>query len=73
MPDDISVLSEICTVLKSPKYIFGNFAGCWLDENDCRLREPNVPTEGRHIGFPEQGTIVETLLCSVEKSPTLVV
>jgi NADPH:quinone reductase-like Zn-dependent oxidoreductase/SAM-dependent methyltransferase len=44
-PNGILVLTEICTQLRSPTYIFGNFSGWWLGEGDGRIFEPYVPVE----------------------------
>jgi SAM-dependent methyltransferase len=41
-PAGMLILTEICTELKAPTYIFGNFIGWWLGENDDRLYEPYV-------------------------------
>ncbi|UKZ82860.1 Type I Iterative PKS [Trichoderma virens FT-333] len=42
-PGGILVLTEICTELRSPTYIFGNFIGWWLGEDDGRRYTPYVP------------------------------
>lgn len=36
------VLTELCTSLRAPNYIFGNFSGWWLGEADDRPDEPYV-------------------------------
>lgn len=36
------VLSEICAVARVPGYVFGNFSGWWLGEQDDRKYEPYV-------------------------------
>ncbi|SPN98494.1 related to polyketide synthase [Cephalotrichum gorgonifer] len=42
-PQGILVLTEVCTELRSPTYIFGNFDGWWMGENDGREYLPYVP------------------------------
>lgn len=42
-PGGALVLTEICTELRSPTYIFGNFVGWWLGEADGRPFAPYVP------------------------------
>ena len=37
------VLTELCAVVRTPNYIFGNFSGWWLGEEDRRPYEPYVP------------------------------
>ena len=39
------VLTELCTLSKTPNYVFGNFAGWWLGEADDRKHEPYVSIE----------------------------
>ena len=39
------VLTELCALIKAPTYIFGNFAGWWLGEDDGRPDEPYVSVD----------------------------
>lgn len=39
------LLTELCSLIKSPNYIFGNFVGWWLGEADGRNWEPYVQPE----------------------------
>lgn len=41
-PDGFLLLTELCSLIKSPNYIFGNFVGWWLGEADGRNWEPYV-------------------------------
>jgi SAM-dependent methyltransferase len=34
------ILSEVCAVARAPGYVFGNFSGWWLGEDDNRKYEP---------------------------------
>lgn len=47
-PGGALVLTEICTELRSPTYIFGNFVGWWLGEADGRPFVPYVPPSRWH-------------------------
>lgn len=67
-PGGALVLTEICTELRSPTYIFGNFVGWWLGEDDGRPFAPYVPPsrwddELRASGF----TGVETAVYDEEE------
>lgn len=44
-PDGFIILTELCSLIKSPNYIFGNFIGWWLGEADGRTWEPYVQPE----------------------------
>ncbi|OTA99530.1 hypothetical protein M426DRAFT_269167 [Hypoxylon sp. CI-4A] len=44
-PDGYLLLTELCSLLKSPNYIFGNFIGWWLGEADGREWEPYIQPE----------------------------
>jgi 2-polyprenyl-3-methyl-5-hydroxy-6-metoxy-1,4-benzoquinol methylase len=35
-PDGFIFLAELCSLIQSPNYIFGNFVGWWLGEADGR-------------------------------------
>jgi acyl transferase domain-containing protein/SAM-dependent methyltransferase/NAD(P)-dependent dehydrogenase (short-subunit alcohol dehydrogenase family)/aryl carrier-like protein len=39
------VLTEFCTYFRAPNYIYGNFVGWWLGEEDDRKWEPYVDTD----------------------------
>lgn len=39
------VLTELCGVVRTPNYVFGNFSGWWLGEADGREWEPYVSVE----------------------------
>ncbi|KAL9094132.1 MAG: hypothetical protein Q9165_003547 [Trypethelium subeluteriae] len=57
------VLTELACVAKTPNYIFGNFSGWWLGEDDERPTEPYVPVERwdrelREAGFTGADTVV---------------
>ncbi len=62
-PDGMLVLTEICTVLRTSNYIFGNFSGWWLGEADGRPFEPHVSVarwddELKSAGFAGVDTLV---------------
>ncbi|KAE9370652.1 hypothetical protein N431DRAFT_559764 [Stipitochalara longipes BDJ] len=62
-PNEILVLTEICTVLRTSNYIFGNFSEWWLGEADGRPFEPHVPVarwddELKTAGFSGVNTLV---------------
>ncbi|EAL87813.1 polyketide synthase fgnA [Aspergillus fumigatus Af293] len=44
-PNGFIILTELCSLIKSPNYIFGNFVGWWLGEADGRDWEPYVQPE----------------------------
>ncbi|KAF9870424.1 hypothetical protein CkaCkLH20_12091 [Colletotrichum karsti] len=57
------VLTELCAVVRTPNYIFGNFSGWWLGESDGRPNEPYVSVdrwddELRNTGFSGVDTAV---------------
>ena len=57
------VLTELCTLVRIPNYIFGNLPGWWLGEADNRPDEPYVPIdrwdhELRSAGFTGVDTAV---------------
>ncbi|KAH7110764.1 hypothetical protein EDB81DRAFT_831591 [Dactylonectria macrodidyma] len=41
--DGMLVMTELCSVSRASNYIFGNFAGWWLGEEDGRPDQPYVP------------------------------
>jgi SAM-dependent methyltransferase len=43
--DGFLIMSELCSLIQSPNYIFGNFVGWWLGEADGRNWEPYVQPE----------------------------
>ena len=62
-PDGHLVLTELSAVVRTPNYIFGNFSGWWLGEEDGRLYEPYVSIqrwdqELRAAGFTGVDTAV---------------
>lgn len=66
-PGGALVLTEICTELRSPTYIFGNFVGWWLGEDDGRLYAPYVPPSRWHGELLASGyTGVETAVYDEE-------
>ena len=67
-PDGHLVLTELSAVVRTPNYIFGNFSGWWLGEEDGRLYEPYVSVqrwdqELRAAGF----TGVDTAIYDAEE------
>lgn len=44
-PDGMLVITELCAVGRVPNYIFGNFSGWWLGEDDGRPLEPYVSVD----------------------------
>ncbi|KAK6950125.1 hypothetical protein Daesc_008451 [Daldinia eschscholtzii] len=44
-PGGLLVLTELCAVMRTPNYVFGNFSGWWLGEADGRPYEPYVSVE----------------------------
>ncbi|KAH7115402.1 hypothetical protein B0J13DRAFT_654214, partial [Dactylonectria estremocensis] len=68
-PGGALVLTEICTDLRSPTYIFGNFVGWWLGEDDGRLYTPYVHPDRWHKELLSSGyTGVDTAVYD-EESP----
>jgi NADPH:quinone reductase-like Zn-dependent oxidoreductase/SAM-dependent methyltransferase/NAD(P)-dependent dehydrogenase (short-subunit alcohol dehydrogenase family) len=66
-PGGALVLTEICTELRSPTYIFGNFIGWWLGEADGRPLVPYVPPSRWHDELLASGfTGVETAVYDEE-------
>lgn len=66
-PGGALVLTEICTELRSPTYIFGNFIGWWLGEADGRPFAPYVPPSRWHNELIASGfTGVETAVYDEE-------
>ncbi|OCL02964.1 putative polyketide synthase [Glonium stellatum] len=62
-PHGLFVLTEICAVVRAPNYIFGNFSGWWLGEEDGRPYEPYVPVERwdkelKDVGFTGADVVV---------------
>ena len=62
-PNGHLVLTELSAVVRTPNYIFGNFSGWWLGEEDGRLYEPYVSVqrwdqELRAAGFTGVDTAV---------------
>ncbi|KAM0223013.1 hypothetical protein ACHAQD_003744 [Fusarium lateritium] len=41
--DGMLVMTELCSLTRSSNYIFGNFSGWWLGEEDGRPNQPYVP------------------------------
>ena len=39
------LLMELCGIMQSPGYVFGNFSGWWLGKDDDREWQPYVPIE----------------------------
>lgn len=57
------VLSEVCAVARAPGYVFGNFSGWWLGEQDDREWQPYVmpdrwDRELKDAGFTGADTVV---------------
>ena len=57
------VLSEVCAVARAPGYVFGNFSGWWLGEQDDREWQPYVMPERwdqelKDAGFTGADTVV---------------
>jgi SAM-dependent methyltransferase len=44
-PNGHLVLTELCAVVRHPNYMFGNFSGWWLGEEDGRPYEPYISVE----------------------------
>lgn len=66
-PGGALVLTEICTELRSPTYIFGNFVGWWLGEADGRPLAPYVPPSRWHDELLASGfTGIETAVYDEE-------
>ncbi|KAF5009992.1 hypothetical protein FDECE_3829 [Fusarium decemcellulare] len=43
--DGMLVMTELCSLSRSSNYIFGNFSGWWLGEEDARPHQPYVSVE----------------------------
>jgi acyl transferase domain-containing protein/SAM-dependent methyltransferase len=41
-PDGLLIMTEVCSLLRSTNFIFGNFSGWWLGEDDGRPDQPFV-------------------------------
>ncbi|KAH3942932.1 hypothetical protein HBI24_080280 [Parastagonospora nodorum] len=54
-PDGFLILSELCSLIQSPNYIFGNFVGWWLGEADGRDWEPYVQPQRWDIDLKAAG------------------
>jgi NADPH:quinone reductase-like Zn-dependent oxidoreductase/SAM-dependent methyltransferase len=66
-PGGILVLTELCTELRSPTYVFGNFSGWWLGEADGRVDRPYVPPARWDVDLRASGfTGVETAVYDEE-------
>lgn len=50
------MLAEVCSVLRAPGYVLGNFAGWWLGEADDCKREPYVSVEWWDHGLRMAGS-----------------
>ena len=60
-PDGMLVMTELCSVSRSPSFIFGNFSGWWLGEADGRPDKPHVSVARWHKELKAVGfTGVET-------------
>ncbi|KAK4150451.1 putative polyketide synthase [Chaetomidium leptoderma] len=44
-PDGLLLLTEVATVTSMPNFVFGNFSGWWMGEEDGRVWEPYVLPE----------------------------
>ncbi|KOS21700.1 Lovastatin nonaketide synthase [Escovopsis weberi] len=54
-PDGFLLLTELCSLIQSPNYIFGNFVGWWLGEADGRKWEPYVQPERWDVDLKAAG------------------
>ncbi|ROV97139.1 hypothetical protein VMCG_07466 [Cytospora schulzeri] len=54
-PDGFLVLTELCSLIKAPNFIFGNFIGWWLGEADGRNWEPYVQPEQWDVDLKAAG------------------
>ncbi|MCJ1307874.1 hypothetical protein MMC25_001522 [Agyrium rufum] len=54
-PDGYLVLTELCTISRTPNYMFGNFSGWWLGEGDNRPTEPYVSIDRWDFELREAG------------------
>ena len=54
-PDGFIILTELCSLIQSPNYIFGNFVGWWLGEADGRNWEPYVQPERWDVDLKAAG------------------
>lgn len=54
-PGGLLVLTELCAVVRTPNYIFGNFSGWWLGEADQRQWEPYVTVDRWDIELKAAG------------------
>jgi SAM-dependent methyltransferase len=54
-PDGFLILTELCSLIQSPNYIFGNFVGWWLGEADGRNWEPYVQPERWDVDLKAAG------------------
>ncbi|KAF4445617.1 polyketide synthase [Fusarium austroafricanum] len=54
-PDGILVMTEACSPLRSTNYIFGNFSGWWLGEEDDRFDQPYVSVSRWHQELKSSG------------------
>ena len=62
------VLTELSAVVRTPNYIFGNFSGWWLGEEDGRPHEPYVSVERWDSDLKAAGfTGVETAVYDAEE------
>lgn len=62
------VLTELSAVIRTPNYIFGNFSGWWLGEDDGRPDEPYVSVERWDSELKAAGfTGVETAVYDAEE------
>ena len=66
-PGGLLVLTELCAVVRTPNYIFGNFSGWWLGEADARPYEPYVSVERWDDELKKAGfSGVDTAICDAE-------
>lgn len=71
VPGGTLIMTEICTSLRSPTYVFGTFSGWWLGGEDARGSEPYVDPERWHDELLASGfTGVDTLVRDQEEPYT---
>ncbi|KAJ5957961.1 Acyl transferase/acyl hydrolase/lysophospholipase [Penicillium vulpinum] len=66
-PGGLLVLTELCAVVRTPNFIFGNFSGWWLGGADGRPYEPYVSIERWDDELKKAGfSGVDTAICDAE-------
>ncbi|KGO38831.1 Acyl transferase/acyl hydrolase/lysophospholipase [Penicillium expansum] len=66
-PGGLLVLTELCAVVRTPNFVFGNFSGWWLGKADGRPYEPYVPVERWDDELKAAGfSGVDTSICDAE-------